>query len=123
MQAAQIDRYKNRLLEMRSRLIGEINRMGEAVVEDIQSPGNLSHVPSHPADRDSEGLETMIALERTEGGLLNQVNSALGRIEQGSFGRCEGCGGEILRERLEALPYTPYCVQCERRHEDELREA
>ena len=48
---------------------------------------------------------------------LDEINDALDRIEQGTFGRCEVCGQEIPRERLKAVPYARYCL----RHAQELQ--
>jgi RNA polymerase-binding transcription factor len=45
--------------------------------------------------------------------LLNLINAALRRIEQGRFGECRGCGHFISRKRLEAMPWTRYCLQCQ----------
>ena len=44
--------------------------------------------------------------------LLQMVESAIGRIRDGSFGLCLSCGNEICEARLEAVPWTPYCIQC-----------
>lgn len=49
-----------------------------------------------------------------EGRILVEINDALARIEQGTFGRCENCRREIPKERLEAVPYTRYCIRCAR---------
>jgi RNA polymerase-binding transcription factor DksA len=45
--------------------------------------------------------------------------AALERLDAGTFGRCVECGMEIPAERLDDLPYTPYCVVCEAAHEAE----
>jgi DnaK suppressor protein len=47
--------------------------------------------------------------------LIGKVEHALGRIEAGSFGRCEACGGAIEAERLDALPYATLCLADARR--------
>jgi RNA polymerase-binding transcription factor DksA len=98
-----LEKYQNRLVETRARLIDQFQRQAGAVREDISGEGDLSHVPTHLADRDSEGVQKEIALEESEGQLLNQVNLALQRIEDGSYGRCQKCGREIQPARLEAL--------------------
>lgn len=41
---------------------------------------------------------------------LDDVEGALRRMEEGSYGRCEECGAEISAPRLEAMPATPYCI-------------
>jgi len=49
-------------------------------------------------------------LEQSRAGLA-QIDAALGRMEQGTYGICEVCGAEIPDGRLEARPWTPYCIQ------------
>ncbi|CAL9348697.1 TraR/DksA C4-type zinc finger protein [Streptomyces sp. NPDC057838] len=46
---------------------------------------------------------------------LREIDEAFGRIEQGTYGTCLGCGRPIPAERLEILPYTRHCVACQRR--------
>jgi RNA polymerase-binding transcription factor DksA len=46
---------------------------------------------------------------RTE---LEQIDGALERVGEGTFGLCDRCGAAISAERLEVLPYTPYCISC-----------
>jgi RNA polymerase-binding transcription factor DksA len=73
-------------------------------------------VPVHPADLGSENFEQELALDLIENEeRILEVDHALTRFEQGTFGRCENCGREISRERLEALPYTRYCIRCARK--------
>jgi RNA polymerase-binding transcription factor DksA len=58
------------------------------------------------------------ALERSashtgaEGGELGEIDAALARIQDGSYGTCERCGGAIGRQRLLALPEVRYCASC-----------
>ena len=110
-------RYKDKLVAMREHLTNEIRQLDEAVRLHERTPGDLSDVPSHPADRDSEGIETNVAVEHTEWQILNQVDAALERIDQGNYGRCQDCGVEIPAERLDAVPYAPRCVPCEQKLE------
>ncbi|MER5438181.1 TraR/DksA C4-type zinc finger protein [Streptomyces sp. NPDC002790] len=51
------------------------------------------------------------AVEQT----LKEIDAALVRLEDGTYGACEGCGTPVPEERLEILPYTRYCVTCRRR--------
>jgi len=64
---------------------------------------------------DQAQQDVSLALLENERQLLDQITAALRRIDAGTFGHCENCGREIARERLEALPYTPYCIECARR--------
>ncbi len=47
--------------------------------------------------------------------MLEEIKGALERIDRGTFGRCEECGGVIPKGRLKALPYARYCVKCARK--------
>lgn len=44
---------------------------------------------------------------------LQEVQEALRRLETGAYGRCQGCGAEINPKRLEAVPWTQYCIECQ----------
>jgi DnaK suppressor protein len=48
---------------------------------------------------------------------LRLVQKALGRLREGTFGECVHCGEEIGAKRLEALPWTPYCIACQEKIE------
>jgi len=52
---------------------------------------------------------------------LRKVNAAIKKIDDGSFGVCESCGGKISEKRLEILPGADLCVQCAETEEFELR--
>ena len=91
----------------------------EAMLEDAMPPGELSHLPTHPADQASEGVDEQIAVAKNEEQMLVEVEHALGRIEQGTFGRCTDCGKPIAHERLEVMPYTSWCIDCARKHSNE----
>ena len=82
--------------------------------------GNLSHVPLHMADlgTDNYERENTLHLLANEERLLGEIAAALERINRGTFGTCEECGGSILpKERLKELPYTRYCVECAKKQD------
>ena len=54
-----------------------------------------------------------------ERNLLRAVENALGRIRDGSFGQCVSCGNEINQKRLEAIPWTLHCIECQEATERE----
>ncbi len=54
--------------------------------------------------------------------LLNMVEGALARIREGSFGECVSCGKEINAKRLEAVPWTRHCIECQEKAEKGLLE-
>jgi DnaK suppressor protein len=104
-----------RLIDLRKRLTHNVEVAEEALREDVSTPGKLSSVPTHPADQAAEGMDEQIAIAGNEEHLLEQVEAALERVEQGIYGNCQNCGGAIDQERLDAIPYTPLCIDCARR--------
>jgi RNA polymerase-binding transcription factor DksA len=106
----ELDRYRSRLLELRARLTPDLNRITETVLIDARAAGEH--------DRGvSETVEKELALEQDEETIRRQVMEALQRIDDGTFGTCRECGGPIDPARLDAVPFTPYCIQCERKVE------
>ncbi|MDD9371239.1 MAG: TraR/DksA C4-type zinc finger protein [Acidimicrobiales bacterium] len=77
------------------------------------SSAELSHIDQHPADAGSDAFERekeFSILEQVEAELAD-VDRALGRLDQGTYGRCEACGEPIADERLDVLPAARFCVQ------------
>ena len=112
MNAKQLELYKRRLIETRSRLVDDVEQLLDKVPDDLRAPGALSHVPTHPADQATEGIDKEINLILNEQQLQAAVHAALERIEEGTYGSCQQCGGEISEQRLEAIPYATHCFAC-----------
>jgi DnaK suppressor protein len=62
--------------------------------------------------------ELTFSLLGSEKDALNQIDGALKRIDEGSYGRCEICGGRIAKPRLQAVPYAAQCIACASQRED-----
>jgi RNA polymerase-binding protein DksA len=107
-----LQHFKQRLLQLRGRLTGEVERIIEAVQQDMQAPGTISNLPIHPADQATDGLDVEVDLLRNEQDILKEVDAALVRIEERTFGKCQRCERPIDSRRLDAIPFTPYCVDC-----------
>jgi DnaK suppressor protein len=60
-----------------------------------------------------------LRLRGREQKLLKKIDEAISRIDSGSYGVCESCGGEISFKRLEARPVTTLCIECKTRQEEE----
>lgn len=110
MKQARLDRFKQALLDLRPHLRVEIERRVQALHDDVIAPGDDFREPSEAIDKE-------LTVEGVQEDLYKQISDALYRIDVGTFGRCRDCGCEIPEERLEAVPYTEYCIACERRHE------
>ena len=105
MQQSDLLHYKKRLLELRDRSRNEITRMIQVILDDAGASGEHDR-------RVSESVDKELALENTEEGIRNAVISALQRIDDKTYGECERCGAEIPSARLDAIPFTTYCVNC-----------
>ncbi len=83
----------------------------------------LSYYDNHPADIGSETYEQekQFALDRHSARQINEVNAAIKRMEKGTYGFCESCGREISFERLDAIPETKLCMECEEQRRTEIR--
>lgn len=108
--------YKELLLALRSRLRGDVSTMADAALNKTRTEanGDLSSMPIHMADIGSDNFEqefTLCLLENEEE-TLEMIESALERIENRTYGPCQECSGTIPKTRLNAIPYTPFCVKC-----------
>ena len=110
MTSAEMRKYRQMLVELRAELRGVIEHAGEAIPEDTHPPGEHEIAPS-------EGVDIEASLERSEQEILRQVNDALARVDAGKFGRCQMCGRDIGATRLDNVPYTAFCIDCERTRE------
>jgi RNA polymerase-binding transcription factor DksA len=73
----------------------------------------LSSAEQHPAELATETIERELdqsVVTHLEAELI-ELDAALQRVEDGTYGRCEGCGEPIMDQRLEALPAARYCVE------------
>src|ERR1700690_1959113 len=113
-------RFELQLLELRERLLREVDSAEEALRDDVVKPGEVSSLPTHPADQDVEGLDSEIAIAQNEELLLDQVNAAIERIGAGTYGICQQCGHTIDGLRLQAIPYTSRCIDCARGQQYEI---
>ena len=125
MTNAEIDYFRRRLLALKKRLGGDLSELEEEALRPVggEAAGGLSDVPVHPADLGTENFEQELSLGLIgkEEQLHGEVNDALKRIEQGTFGICQNCHQGIPRERLEALPYARYCVRCAQKLQSKVR--
>jgi RNA polymerase-binding transcription factor DksA len=119
MTQAELDHYRRRLLALKKRRGGDLSELEEEVLRPVggESAGSLSDVPVHLADLGTENFDEELDLDliENEEHILVEINDALARIEQGTFGRCENCHRRISKERLDALPYARYCIRCARK--------
>ena len=111
----ELSEFRALLLLRRRELLDSVGRMrAEALEKNRQdAAGNLSKFPTNPADLGSDNYELEFTLSLLEGEreLLNEIDSALKRIDQGVYGICEATGQAITRDRLEFKPWARYTIE------------
>jgi DnaK suppressor protein len=99
---------KDMLLKMREELVRGIARKSkETAVSGVSDIGDILDSVSEERTRELE----MILTDR-EKQKLKQIDDALDRIEEKTYGLCEECGVKIPRARLKVVPFAKYCVEC-----------
>ena len=116
-----LEHYREELRNLQGRLKGDVSGLsGESFRKGGGgASGNLSNTPVHLADLGSDVFEQECSLGLLENSasILEQVSQALVRLQNGTYGRCEDCENPIGEERLEAIPYTRYCIHCADRNQ------
>jgi len=112
----RVARARQRLRRRRQELVSQLESLKGGLVPGArESTQELSLSDNHPADLGSETYEREkdLGLHRLVKQQVFEVDLALHRLDQGSYGRCEGCGGLIPDARLEVLPEARRCTFCQ----------
>ena len=124
LSATELKHFQKILLEKRKELFKNVFQIGDGVLKQshTDASGDLSSMPIHMADLGSDTFEQEFALGLmdSERKLLREIDNALGRIEDKSYGICLGTGNPISKARLEAQPWAKYSVEFARRLEKGL---
>lgn len=122
MEKKEMEEYKSRLIEEKKSIYDTIEDMKKNGLDISQRDevSELSVIDNHPADMGTEMFdkERYYALLDNEKSMLHQIDSALERIEQGVYGKCELCGKNIESDRLEFMPAALTCIECEDKKPD-----
>ena len=104
--------HLKRLLALRARLRGVMTQMADSALN--QDHSRTTSMPTHMAELGSGNFEQELTLSLLgcKEDALDQIEAAITRIEDGSFGRCKTCGVKIHKSRLQAIPYAAQCVRC-----------
>ncbi len=115
MKAQDVENFKRKLLEMRRDLLGQVEKKkiySKEIGEDgIPDSGDVAAY--------SYSKEVLMGLGENERTKLRLVEEALAKIDEGIYGACERCEEAIPVKRLDLLPFTRYCVQCQSELEKE----
>lgn len=110
-----VEILRNRRTALRRNLANELSGLHTGAGIDIGDSVDVA------ADDEFNMLSSQLA--ETESRELAQVEEALARVSEGTFGSCDSCGQEIPLARLQALPYATRCIQCQRATERNRRDA
>jgi len=111
LRARQLRGFREMLLEKRRTLVGDLSGMANETFNP-NSGGNLSSMPTHMADVGTDNFEHefTLGLLESEQAMLREINEALVRIEEKTYGICMGTGEAIPLARLRAKPWAKYTV-------------
>jgi len=111
---ADLEFYRKLLLEKRRELLGDVGSMESEALRSNES--NLSTMPIHMADVGSDNYEQefTLGLIESERKILREIQEALARVDDGSYGICLGTSKPIPRVRLDAVPWAKYTIEYSR---------
>ena len=110
MDKKKLEAFKKRLETRQQELRRTVTRTqadGRSADEDTAAADIADRAAS------SYNKEFLFSQSNNERQLLQMVDGALARIREGSFGECISCGKEINAKRLEAVPWTRHCIECQ----------
>ncbi len=105
-QRAKLEAQRDRL---RGSIERDANLLGTTGTPDPREPGDI-------AQEDREDIEVTGSMDVAQAS-FRDVDAALRRLDEHTYGRCAGCGGWIPRERLEAIPWAARCIPCQEARE------
>jgi len=116
----ELNYYRDLLVNKRRELVGDLNAMESEALRS--SGGNLSHMPIHMADigTDTFDQDFTLALAANERVQLREIDDALRRIEEKTYGVCQLTGKPIPKSRLDAKPWAKYTIEAARQMEGQM---
>jgi len=122
MHKKERDKFKKLLLKKREDLVLSVNHITSDTRRQSQkeASGDLSGYGLHMADAASDSFEREFSLNLASGEreTLIQIDEALRRIVENTYGKCLSCGKAVSKRRLTAVPYARLCIKCKKKEED-----
>lgn len=111
-----LDHFRDALETERKRVSDALQYLHDEEPQADGDEAQESRMDNHMADGASITYDREIdySLEENAEQLLEEIDAALQRIDEGTYGKCRRCGKEIAVERLEAIPYAQHCIDCAR---------
>jgi len=114
MTSLDTERFRTALLDERKRVQDALEYIRSEEPRGADDDQQEMNLDNHPAENASVTLDQEIddTLGENSQHLLAEIDSALARIENGTYGACVRCGNQIAPERLEAVPHVSLCIDC-----------
>ena len=107
--------FRKTLLDKKEKIV---HRLSQVISESNEVETNIAQDPVDKAES-SYTKEFLLSLSDAERDQLMLIDDALRRLDRDGFGLCQLCGKEISKKRIEALPWTPTCINCQQKAEEE----
>ena len=125
MEKEELLKFKTQLEAERVKIADGINHIERDNLNKSQrdASGDLSGYSFHMADMATDNFDREFSLDlaSTEQVVLNRIDEALRKIQEGSYGICENCEKAISFKRLKAVPYAKLCIKCKEDEEKNTR--
>lgn len=116
MEKQKLRHFKSLLMNEKEDLLNTLELMNENEPNDEmrQHFDELSSYDNHPADLGTETfmMSQNMSLKSSQSSIVDEIDAALERIDNGTYGLCRSCGKKIDEDRLEVIPYTSLCIEC-----------
>lgn len=117
----ELEYFRKLILKNKEKILDEIKRISEDTLKKSQkdAAGDISGYTYHMADvaSDTYDREFSLGLASNERQSLYELDDAIKKIEEGTFGICEECKSVITKTRLKAVPFARLCVKCQEKKE------
>jgi DnaK suppressor protein len=115
--SADLDQRRAELLELRAQVLGAAHDLvtDDDDASELSSAAGDQHLGDHASEMHDRELDE--SLEENAEQLVHDIDVALRRIDDGTYGTCARCGAAIPEERLDAVPYATLCLSCKRLEE------
>ena len=115
--STEVEARKDELLTLKKRLTSAAEgvHMSDVGGSELNSSASDQHIADHATDTFERELDE--SLEENADNVIREIDLALRKIDDGTYGTCEVCGREIPEERLAAVPYATLCIEDKRRLE------
>ena len=117
MRKAFLKKARDTLEEMRAQLLHSVQQD----LNEVRDASKDEGMDTYDLASDARDKEINLILGDRDREKVQAIDEALGRVNDGSYGICESCEGEIAEARLQALPFTRLCVNCQADREREIK--